>query len=310
MSTELQNLLPKKPFCTNCFTKEGVQIRSRHIAVQKRYIQMNPPAKQSFLTLDLDYAGAAMAASDESLPQPTFTVINRENKHAHVIYMLRTPIITSFRGRQKPMRYLEAIEQAYTARLDADNNYVGLISKNPWCEKYWDVFYNGNLAYDLDELAEAVDLPRLCTKKTKTQTNPKGRNCTLFDNLRLWAYRAIADYWRPNGESMWFDAVIAKVHELNNFENQLGHREVIATARSVWRWTWRNMTPQSRKELNARTHTPDQQRARIGKRWEGNDEKKALAMIQLAQGRDKLEIAVEFKVSERTIQRWRKQAKT
>jgi hypothetical protein len=67
-----------------------------------------------------------------------------------------------------------------------------------------------------------------------------GRNCTLFDNLRGWAYKAIRQGWPDYNR--WLIAVEQRAFSYNNFPVALSINEVRATAKSVARWTYGNIT--------------------------------------------------------------------
>ena len=54
----------------------------------------------------------------------------KTNGHAHLVYGLRVPVLTSsMEARQAPLRYLNAVEAAFRAKLDSDDGYSGLITK-------------------------------------------------------------------------------------------------------------------------------------------------------------------------------------
>jgi hypothetical protein len=262
-------------------------------------LQLNPPAKKSFVVFDIDRAGAALAAEDADLPAPTLTVINPENKHAHLIYALAYPVCVSVCGGTKPQRYLNAIYDAYLQRLGADIHYTGLIAKNPW-HPYWDTLENGNAVYELSTLADYVEL----APRRKLKHNAEGRNCTLFDTLRTWAYGAICQYFAPAGEAAWHSVVSSEAMGLNGFAEPLPGQEVKQIARSVARWAWRHLGPVAQAEYIRETHTSEAQRARAEKRW-GTDKKKQ-GIEMLRQGKNNREIARELAVNLNTVKRWKR----
>ena len=308
-SDNLLRFLPRVCFCTDDL-KNGLIRRRREKAVNYRYLELNRPGYFDYLVFDIDHAGARFAAYDANLPEPTFTVENPANTHAHIIYRLSAPVHRD--GRSKPILYLNAIKRAYTELLQADRNYAGLIAKNP-VNPYWRTIENSNLAYDLSELADYVELPRIETKETEVIMNPKGRNCSLFDTLRHWSYKAIRKYWRPGQPGYypdWFADVLAKARDMNAFEGKepLGGREITAIAKSVAAWTWRHMTPAAQDELIQRTHTAELQAARVQKRWQ-TEAAKAEALRILAAGANVANVAQNCGVSEQTIKRWSAGAK-
>lgn len=227
--------LPRRPYCTDDL-EAGLSIRPAQTALQRRHIQPNPPLAVGWLTFDLDHPQAALAWEAANLPPPTISVINPENRHAHLLYGLVTPISTSDAARAAPIRYAAAIQAAYLARLKADAGYVGLIAKNPF-HLYWLVDWVHKL-YELAELAEYVALPKCIPAR---EAAGLGRNCTLFDELRSWAYQWVRVYKR-NGATLpeWLSATLAQAEKLNAFPVPLAFSEVRVTAQSVARWTWRH----------------------------------------------------------------------
>jgi hypothetical protein len=231
--TIFTNRLPRRPYCSND-PVSGLLVRPVAAALQQRHIQPNPPSEAAWLVFDLDYPGAALAWEKANLPPPTFTVVNPRNAHAHVFYGLVAPVCLSDAGRNAPIRYAAAIQAAFLVRLCADPGYVGLIAKNPLHDA-WRVLSVPKL-YELGELAEYVNLPARLPKRVEVGL---GRNCTLFETLRSWAYQWVREYKR-NGASLgqWQAAVLGQAETLNNFAAPLAFGEVKATAKSVARWTW------------------------------------------------------------------------
>jgi hypothetical protein len=274
------------------------------MALAYKYMQLNPPRQKSFLIFDVDRSGAALAAEDAALLAPTLTVINPENKHAHLIYALSVPVCTSSDAHDRPQRFAEAIEDAYQRRLGADLAYAGPLAKNPW-HGHWDTLENGNAVYSLSVLADYVDLPSSWQAQKALKTNSLGRNCTLFDTLRYWAYAAIKSYWSPEGESRWHEAVLTEASRLNAFEEALPAQEVKHIARSVARWTWRHIKPISKEYIES-THTPELQRARVNKRWEKESEKER-GFELMRESKSDVEIAVVLSVGRSTVRKWRRE---
>ena len=113
--------LPKKPYCTDDLTN-GIYPRLQRIAITKRYIQLNPPQMQYWMVFDIDRPNSAYAWYDSNLPIPFASVVNESNTHCHIIYRLEIPVCTSDFAHIKPLQYLDAIQRAYTAKLQADVN--------------------------------------------------------------------------------------------------------------------------------------------------------------------------------------------
>ena len=145
----------------------------------------------------------------------------------------------------------------------------------------------------------------------------------MFDQGREWAYSAIRDHWAPNGLSRWSEAVLARLSALNGqFLEPLPFSEVKATARSISKWTWRNITPQGRQELIQRTHTPERQAERGRKgglastnqgdagvasgqaRRVSREQERATARLMRAQGMTQRAIAEALGVTQQAISKW------
>ncbi len=215
-------------------------IRGCQQALRHRHIQPNPPLQVAWLVFDLDYPGAAIAWEKANLPPPSITAVNPVNAHAHLFYGLTTPISTSDAARNAPIRFGAAVQAAFMASLKADQGYAGLIAKNPLHADWRTIWVNK--IYDLGELAEYVNLPRTLPKRIDTGL---GRNCTLFDELRAWAYQWVRIY-KKNGASRreWFAAVFGQADHLNAFHIPLSTGEAASTARSVASWTWHTFSEQ------------------------------------------------------------------
>ncbi|WP_181963290.1 primase C-terminal domain-containing protein, partial [Klebsiella pneumoniae] len=66
-----------------------------------------------------------------------------------------------------------------------------------------------------------------------------GRNCTLFDRTRKWAYRAIRQGWPEYGQ--WLQACYERASAYNlQFAAPLDENEVAGIAQSIAKWTSKN----------------------------------------------------------------------
>lgn len=239
---------PRNPYCTDDL-EAGLRIRSLRHAVTKPYIQANPPNLRVWSIYDVDRPGAALAWDDAGLPPPAWAAVNRENAHAHLVWGLSAPVLVDGLGaRDAPMRYLCAVESLMRSKLDADQGFSGLITKNP-AHSLWRVLRGPRLAYDLGELAEY--LPDIEKHRPRQGVSPErvglGRNVALFDALRKWAYVAIRSYRNAGGGldawNDWTSKVQTRALVLNAemFGARLmDSREVWHIAKSVSKWVWRH----------------------------------------------------------------------
>ena len=228
--------LPHKPYCMDEIPG-WMRIRPKTQALQKPYIQVNPPCMVAFLVFDIDKDDAFFAWSDANLPQPNWISKNRKNGHVHMGYMLSAPVCTTNNARQRIVRYLARIQHAYTDKLGADKGYVGLIAKNP-LHKEWENHILTIKQYELNYLADFVDLEPI--PKKPTEVSGLGRNCSLFDMVRHWAYRAIKKRSDATYEE-WEAEVLSRALNVNTgFSVPLDYKEVSSTSRSIAKWVWRN----------------------------------------------------------------------
>ena len=180
--------LPQRPYCTDD-TSSGLLIRPQATALAYRHIQYNPPPHVASLVFDLDKPDSYHAWQDAGLPAPHWISVNRTNGHAHIGYMLATPVARTSAARQKPLRYLAAIEHVLAKRLGADMGYSGLITKNP-THSDWLTVWHQIEPYSLDYLAEFCPDADLAaySRRSRKEVGGLGRNVTVFDNVREWAY--------------------------------------------------------------------------------------------------------------------------
>ena len=191
---------------------------------------------------DIDRAGAAIAWEDAHLPAPAWAAVNRLNGHAHLAWGLRAPVLTGEGGRDAPLRYLTTLETAYRSMLGADAGYAGVITKNP-LHPLWRLLRGPNYYYELSELAEYVpDLNKYTYRGNKRlEEVGLGRNCALFDRLRIWSYKAVRAYRGKRNYILWSAEAYGKALEINgDFAVPLDAREAYHVAKSVAKWVWKN----------------------------------------------------------------------
>lgn len=288
--------LSKKPYCTD-WLEFGLAIRNAATAQQKRYIQHNQPNSKIWLAYDIDRGIAPEEITDDLLlPPPTLFIQNPENKHAHALYGLTVPVHLNNNSSQAAIRLAGAIDCAMQQRLDADAGYVGLITKNPKHEDW--LTYSLASTYELCELADYLDLSAYNDPKAELPAYGLGRNCRLFDKLRVWAYRAIRQGWPAFDQ--WHNACLDRCVAYNaQFGAPLPYSEVKATAKSVAKWTYKKFDQKAFVE----------RQTALGKlsgkaRLAASSEKRAQAQEMASRGMTQKEIAEVLGVSRMTISRW------
>lgn len=227
---------PLKPYCTDDLDA-GLRIRSYQHAIKRRYIQANPPHLRVWSLYDIDRPAGGLAWQDADLPPPAWASINKDNGHAHLAYGLSAPVLTSsMEARQAPLRYLNAVEAAFRAKLEADCGFSGLITKNPQHPHWW-TLRGPQIGYELGYLAEHVDLARFKPRQgVRVAEVGLGRNVTVFDFVRLWAYRNIRHH---DNYVLWQKSVYDRCMARNgDFVTPMDSREIYHIARSVTKWVW------------------------------------------------------------------------
>lgn len=307
--------LPRKPYCTDDLSS-GLRILPLSAAVRRRYLQGSGPALASVLVFDIDRPVIDRSSwepvwESSSLPVPNLAAITPSSGRGHLFYFLSAPVCRTDAAHLAPLRYLAAVQSAYTAALDADPGYSGLISKNP-LHPDWHVWDIHGSPYSLAELACHVDLSQPANRYTVTEPSEAfalGRNVALFDLGRKWAYSAIRGYWAPNGLSRWRDAVQEQLEAINGlFSEPLPPSEVKASAKSIAKWTWKRFTPGDLAMLIETTHSPEKQaeRGRLSgaARRAAKEKHRDAARVLRDSGYSTRRIAAVLGVDHSTVVRW------
>lgn len=295
---------PRKPYCSD--QKGAHNIRTLRHAIKRPYIQANPPHLRVWSIFDVDRQGAALAWEDANLPPPTWAAVDRQTTRGHLVWGLSVPVLVDSPDmRQAPMRYLCAVEAAFRAKLEADTGFSGLMTKNP-AHPLWRVLRGPQQAYELAELAEWVDLPKHLPKK-KPEEIGLGRNVTVFEWLRQYAYRHIRHYKGDvRNYVLWQTHLNNRALERNgDFTHPLQGNEVWHIAKSVSKWTWRtfDLEASDKRFSELQAH-----RGRMGGLAKGraNEDKQASARLMAATGLSLRAIAAELGVSKSVVGNWLK----
>ena len=221
------------------FKDEGTKFRKREKALGYRYVELNQLYKK-FIALDIDSPGSAYLWDEHGLPPPTIVVVNPENTHCHYLYELNTAVYYTEEARRAPQKFYEATDIALTRLLGADAAFTGHLVKNPLHPSWRTIRHQAK--YDLEDFQEyGVDLTPQ-RRKEVLRDSGIGRNTTLFDTLRHWAYQYVLE--QPS-YAVFQVAVDTKALSINGAfldreKGILPAKEVLSTARSVGTWTWRH----------------------------------------------------------------------
>jgi hypothetical protein len=282
------------PFRVRCSDDlaAGLEWADRNVALRRREIAPDPPGWKTALRFDVDCPcdrqphaksgycpRAATYWRDAGVAEPSFIVTNPANGHAHYTYLLRGWIRTDSENATDlaAVRYLVAIERAYTRTLRADAGYAGLVTHNPFAACY-ETRVGRDEPYSLRELAAFVELPRMVPRRS-TEIRTDGRNIETFDRLRHWAYAQIGEY-RCGPRETWNEVVEARAlaiaAQVRTAHPAAAHpysdAEALDTAKSVAGWVWSRYVGGSLTRVRADTaarRENDRQRDTAARRARG-----------------------------------------
>ncbi|MGA7329616.1 MAG: replication initiation protein [Rhodomicrobium sp.] len=256
--------LPLKPLCADDF-ELGVYPCRREIALGYRYVQYNTQSRINWLVSDIDRDGAADTWRSAGLPPPNAVMENPDNGHAHIAWQLAVPVSCSD-PLAKQMRFLSIVERGYTRRLDSDKAFSqrGLI-KNA-VHPDWRVTRHHDVAYSLSELARPLERNETRLWTPSERKSGLGRNVSLFDDLRAFAYREVRRFKSDGLSASQFRDRLQEVANGLNLNPRfhpgpLSFSELRGIVVSISRWTWKRFSVEAFNE---------KQRARIKKRWAGH----------------------------------------
>jgi hypothetical protein len=166
--------------------------------------------------------------------EPNFVIYNPVSSTHQAFWLLATPVHCQNK-QSAAYRYLRAVETGYDLKYQCDPNFQRHIHRNPLFHGSDIEFLNSN-RHTLKELAEIVELNNVIPQvERQLHDDAEGRNCALFDELRVWAYRQIKTLSERD-----FDAftaqLITRASRLNTFSTPLPDSEIKSIARSIARF--------------------------------------------------------------------------
>lgn len=305
---QFKDRLPNKPYCSDDLHL-GLQVRPKHLALLKRYIQPNHPYYTHFFVFDLDSPSAYVDYfySMVGVPTPNFIIENPENGHAHFIYQLATPIYNTDASKPKPIQYANAVYMALRDALEADKSYSGLITKNA-VHEHWRTNILREQPYTLDQLSERLDLTaKQINKEIKIdEAVGLGRNCCVFHKVRHWAYVEVRQY-RSKSFNQWLDAVIAQCCSVNlQFTVPMQYNEVKGIAKSIARWVWKQDGYCYQEFIDRQRRKGEIGGLKGGRARSAKYEDKRKKALELnKQGLTQVQIAKVLGISTRTLRNWK-----
>lgn len=240
-----------RPFCTDNFKLDGIYRLNKPKALGKIYIEHNNESFINSIVFDIDDDMGAVAWDMAGVPIPNVITQNPANGHAHLFYALASPVCITEKAHKKPQKLLNGVIAGLTDRLGADPCYTGKITKNP-LNPQWRTFWNNTEPYELNFLRDFIAEKRLPTKTIVRKTLTEGRNSTLFDLLRLYAYGIVFRYQKAEDYSGFMSALEERATMINDdFSHGLCHKEIWHTVKSITNWTWDNFDHERFSEIQS-----------------------------------------------------------
>lgn len=309
--------LPEHPRATDNFS-HGLYRTGWKQALTRRHIEANPPLTSNLLVVDVDHPDALMRSVwDRDGWRPNVVVENPSNGHAHAIWALQQPVHRADYARRKPLAFAAHLTEGLRRSVDGDAGYSGLMTKNPLHPDWVGHEFTDHL-YLFEELAEHLTeagfMPRRTwspARQDRRNVAGLGRNCALFETVRVWAYPQINDCW---GEPEQLgDRIENRALDLNaDFPEPLPSREVAAIANSITRFILSSKMWEDGKEASDARFS-ERQRYRAAKSAEKRQRKaqarREVIVSMAAQGMRQKQIAAELGVSPATVSMALKAAK-
>lgn len=320
---EIYRRLPRQMLVTNSLSL-GLHAEAKTTGVRNRYIQVNHPNLTKMMVFDVDNPIDLYDWKHLDIPLPNILVINPKNRHAHMIYLLSDSdyVCRSAKGRLRDILAYQAVYSEICRRLNADPRYVQKIMKNPF-HNSWQTRVLHEDTYTFEDFYRQLDTvpgPDR-TSSLGNASSPQsllkqeeGRNCTVFEQTRFYAYAAIKNHDYCNTEEKaesFYNDILRYAATLNDgFQQPLGSREIQSTVKSIVSWTIRHFgtdasSPNSTKEkkFEKKDIWGDSSRRNSLKTRQNskNSALKKAAMLR-SQGKKIEEIAALLKKSRRTIE--------
>ncbi len=256
--------------------------------------------------------------------EPNFICYNSENGNHQAFWKIKDAVHCQESARSRaPYRYLRAIEAGYDQKYGTDPHFARHIHRNPLFHSV-DTDWRHDKTYSLSELAEPIALPELSQKRLKTakfspiisSADESGRivrNKSLFDDVRLWAYKNTTKHteYQP-----LYSQILTRILALNAFEGQssLQQKECAYIAKSIADFMFYRYKPESGREITDEFRQIQSKRGKIGgKKSKGGGrptiDKKLLEEIQRLRNVHKYsirKIAIELGISKTAVSKYAK----
>jgi len=166
--------------------------------------------------------------------EPNFVIYNPIKMNHQAFWMLSVPVHCQ-NVNSRAYRYLRAIESGYDLKYGCDQDFQRHIHRNPLYFKS-DVDWRHGRSHTLKELSEVIDLNSVITEREiSDREEAEGRNKTLFDEVRRWAYKQIKTLSKHDYEAFTAQ-LITRANRLNTFNVPLPASEIKTISRSISRF--------------------------------------------------------------------------
>jgi len=184
------------------------------------------------IVLDCDEGGRLWEQiADGEVPPPNWIVWRttaQGTRRGHAVWTLKAPVHKGPNAKRRPLRTLARVAEWLRAATRADCSYSGLLTRCPFHERE-DLRTEWGRK-DPYPLLELLDWVPKGWRRPRVPTTSYGRNCSLFDALRKWAYQP--RHWGKD-----FEGIHAVAKQMNaQFNAPLPLAEVKDVAKSVAGW--------------------------------------------------------------------------
>lgn len=334
MPNETRNFLiknlPKTMLCSSSLkTANPKSYRlEKHIALKNEHIQPNHENMYNFIIIDSD-VNSPDAYLDLPIPPPNMVVINPETGHCQLWYFLANGVSRTPQSKRKCQDYYSKILFKLTAIHNGDPAYNGKLARNPFSPKHI-CLYPCLKPYTLNELNRGMGISKsdydkenpdkseafllikeYCRKNSKKSENiGMGRNCEIFNILRLKAYKIHYEYGTETDFATDLHFEAQKINENYYSDNPLPADELRSIANSIARYCFKKLHNRQSSSLFI-----ERQRARGARGGEVRSSnydgvrKKCFDLYRQDPSIKLAEIAQICGVSERTIRNYLKDVK-
>lgn len=141
--------------------------------------------------MDIDNEVLLTEWNAQGLPVPTVQTVNKNNKKAHLVWLLNTPV---YKEHKHAVAYYKAIVNSIKKLIGADPAYQNHQTKNFLNTEFFRVTYN-DVAYDLGDFRKFISVDVIAEKEYDEfdYLVAYSRHIHLFELLRRYGYGIAKD---------------------------------------------------------------------------------------------------------------------